>query len=119
MIRFLKEGEDVMRYWTTTITAFLCLCGAALAANTNTPAATNAAATAVAPQPAPPIASPSSTDVEALIQILQKKYVNQSQVAEAEMNKAAVQGIVAALGPGAELIAPAMKASSTNQSAAL
>ncbi|MSR64410.1 MAG: hypothetical protein EXS18_01355 [Verrucomicrobiae bacterium] len=108
-----------MKTWTTTFATSLCLCGAALASDTNSPAATNTPTTAATPQPAPPIANPSSTDVEALIQILQKKYVNPAQVAEAEMNKAAVQGIVTALGSGAELIVPATTVASTNQPPAL
>src|ERR1051326_4609909 len=112
-----------MRTLKLGLAFFVMLCwlglSAAFAANTNTPAATNSPGPAATPQPAPPIANPSSTDVEALIQILQKKYINPSQVREAEMNKAAVQGIVAALGPGAELIAPSMKAVSTNQPPAL
>lgn len=107
-----------MRNWSTEIrssmvvVAFGIATASAFGADTNAPAP--------APQPAPPIANPSSTDVESLIQILQKKYVNPAQVTEAEMNKSAVQGIIAALGPGAELVSPAPQAAaSTNQPPAL
>src|ERR1041384_5819484 len=86
---------------------------AAFGADPNAPAATNATAPVSAPQPAPPVTNPLSPDVEALIQFLQRKYVNPAQVAEAEMNKAAVQGIVAALKPGAEWVGAA-PAASTN-----
>jgi C-terminal processing protease CtpA/Prc len=72
--------------------------------------------TAPTPPPAPPVAGAVSSDVEALIQILQSKYVNPSQAADAEMNNAAVQGIVTALGPGAELATSISQAhNSTNK----
>src|ERR1051325_2831229 len=80
--------------------ALFCYRPFGVVAETNT-AATNAMPSTL---PAPPVTGALSSDVEALIQILQKKYVIPSQVAEAEMNQAAVQGIIAALGHGAELV---------------
>jgi len=60
-----------------------------------------------------PSSTPSSTDVEALIQILQKKYGEPRPGRRCRDEQAAVQGVVAALGPGAELVtgAPAVIAS--------
>jgi C-terminal processing protease CtpA/Prc len=85
---------------------------AAAVAETNAPASTN---TPASPQPAPPVSGALSSDVEALIQILQTKYINPAQVADVEMNKAAVQGIVAALKPGAELVSTNVPPASTNK----
>jgi len=101
--------------WLSIGMAAVCFATASVADETNAPA-TNIAATVSAPEPAPPVANALATDVEALIRILQAKYVNPAQVADAEMSKAALQGIVTALTPGAELIPTnAPPAAATNQ----
>lgn len=107
-----------MKRFLPIVAAILSLClsaPVAAADSTNAVASTNQAAVEPTPaQPAPPISEPLRTDIEALIKLLQSRYVNPAQVGDVEVSRYAVQGIIAALKPGAEIVDATPEAAPTN-----